>query len=103
MAAQDVLDDGEPEAGAALAPSAAAPRPGRSARSAAADARGAIPGPWSVTAIRTQGRPAAGAAVGGRRVDGAALDLHRAALAAILDRVVDQVDEQLMQLVRVAR
>ena len=100
MAAQDVLDDGQAQAGAAQA-----------ARAAALDAVEPLGEPRQM--LLGDARPLIrdihlhdgaagrrpGVGRGGSQRDGA--DPDRVALATILDRVVDQVDEQLMQLVDV--
>ena len=56
MAVHDVLDDGEPEPGAAGVARPASDPPGRSARSGGECARRGMPGPSSLTASSTPGR-----------------------------------------------
>ena len=63
-----------------------------------------MPGPWSLIAIGRWARLLAGPAIGGcRRQRQRPSTRTVVPCAAIFDRVVDQVDEQLMQLIVIAQ
>jgi hypothetical protein len=101
VAAQDVLDDGEPEASAAELARARAVDPVE----ALGEAGDVLPG--DAGALVLHGYPHARAAGHGAsrrrsRRHGLGRDPHHLPLAAIFDGVIDQVEEELMQLVEIA-